>query len=848
MIYLDLILNLSLLVALSIVSGFVEKRYPRDTRPGVLLQGILFGGVAIIGMLRPLNLGPGLIFDGRSIMVSLCALYFGPWAGAAAAALTILCRIGLGGAGTLMGVTVILSSVGIGLLAHYRLTPDTHPPSKDQLYFFGIIVHLAMLAAMFTLPDGAGLTVIKQLGLPVMLLYPLTTILAGKILSDQVLAIQTMAVLKESETLFRNIFEHHAAVKLIIDPDTGGIIDVNQAAESFYGWPKDRLRQMKIQDINTLSPEEINREMEKAGLQKKEYFEFRHRRADGSIRDVAVFSSRIVVKGKTLLHSIIHDITDQKQTETMLQTTEAKYRDLFENAPIGIFSATFQGRPVSLNTAMARILGLDSPRDVLERYTGLREDMYVNPEKRDEFLKELQEKGRVENFEYQARTADGRIIWLNTHARMSRKNADGEFIVDGFTTDVTAQHKLEEQFRQAQKMESVGRLAGGVAHDYNNMLGVILGYTEMAIDKVTPSDPIHEDLQEVLQAARRSAEITRQLLAFARKQTISPKVIDLNETVEGMLKMLRRLIGEDIDLAWLPKGKLWPIKMDPSQLDQILANLCVNARDAILDVGKITIETERVTFDQAYCDDHSGFVSGDFVMLAVSDDGCGMDQDTREKIFEPFFTTKGVGQGTGLGLAMIYGIVKQNNGFINVYSEPDKGTTFRIYFPRDGGEISEIDKVSSEDILPGHGETILIVEDDGGILNLSRTMLEKMGYVVLTANSTGEAMRLAEAHAGNIRMLLTDVVMPEMNGHDLAEKLMKLNPNLTVLFMSGYTANVIAHRGVLDKGVSFIQKPFSMKDLSVRVHETLGQITPHPESEYDPCTAHRPDTNHRHTS
>ena len=268
----------------------------------------------------------------------------------------------------------------------------------------------------------------------------------------------------------------------------------------------------------------------------------------------------------------------------------------------------------------------------------------------------------------------------------------------GTHIDITDRVNLQAQFVQAQKMESVGRLAGGVAHDYNNVLSVIIGYTEMAMDEVDPAGPLHANLEEVLTAANRATDITRQLLAFARKQTIAPKVLDLNETVEGMLKMLRRLIGEDIDLAWLPGASLWPVKMDPSQIDQILANLCVNARDAIAGVGKVTIETGTVVFDAAYCADHAGFVPGEFVMLAVSDNGCGMDKEMLDKIFEPFFTTKDVDKGTGLGLATVYGIVKQNNGFINVYSEPGKGTTIKIYLPRHEGKAVEIQEESTAEI------------------------------------------------------------------------------------------------------------------------------------------------------
>lgn len=381
--------------------------------------------------------------------------------------------------------------------------------------------------------------------------------------------------------------------------------------------------------------------------------------------------------------------------------------------------------------------------------------------------------------------------------------------------------KLREQLTQSQKIESVGRLAGGVAHDFNNMLGVILGHTELALEKMDPADPRFADLQEVRKAAERSADLTRQLLAFARKQTVVPKVLDLNATVEGMLTMLRRLIGEDLDLAWLPGNSIRPIKMDPTQIDQILANLCVNARDAIGNTGKITIETDAAAFDDAYCAGHAGFVPGAYTLLAVSDDGCGMSKETLDNLFEPFFTTKEIGKGTGLGLATVYGIVKQNNGFIVVYSEPGHGTTFKIYLPCHIGKAEHTPKEVSTEPAARSQETILLVEDEPAILTLTTSMLERQGYNVMSASTPGAALRLAETHAGEIHLLMTDVVMPEMNGRELARNLLSLYPNAKRLFMSGYTANVIAHHGVLDEGVNFIQKPFSMKDLVAKIREVL---------------------------
>ncbi len=425
------------------------------------------------------------------------------------------------------------------------------------------------------------------------------------------------------------------------------------------------------------------------------------------------------------------------------------------------------------------------------------------------------------------------------HGRMINKCKDGSLYTEdatispvfdasgkivnyvGVKRDVTERLAMEAGLQQAQKMELVGRLAGGVAHDFNNMLGVIMGNAELAMKKLSPADPAYDEIQEVIKATRRSADITQQLLAFARKQIIAPKMLELNETIESMLKMLRRLIGENIELAWLPAQSPCVVEIDPSQLNQALANLCINSRDAIADVGKIAIETERLVLDKEYCDAHPGSTPGKYVLLKVSDNGCGMDDNTMSHLFEPFFTTKAVGRGTGLGLATVHGIVKQNNGFIQVESQPGQGAAFMIYLPCHAGDAVESLAPAPESLPQGQGETILLVEDETAILKVVKIMLKKIGYTVMAAATPEEALQLARTHAGRIHLLMVDVVMPGMNGRDLAGQIAEQVSNLKCLFMSGYTANVIAHHGVLDKGVHFIQKPFSIQELAASVNRVL---------------------------
>jgi len=365
-------------------------------------------------------------------------------------------------------------------------------------------------------------------------------------------------------------------------------------------------------------------------------------------------------------------------------------------------------------------------------------------------LEEVKETGEASTLEALTNDIEGNEVWLNS-SLIPVFDDDGNIeyitVVSANVTqrkrDEEEKERLEGQLRQAQKIEAVGRLAGGVAHDFNNMLSVILGNTEMALERIDPLQPLYQELEEVRSAGQRSADLTRQLLAFAREQTVAPRVLDLNETVTGMTRMLQRLIGEDINLTWKPCSKNWHVKIDPSQVDQILANLCVNARDAIRGVGKVTIETGTAVFDEAYCADHPGFLPGEYVLLAVSDDGCGMTPEMLENIFDPFYSSKETGEGTGLGLSTVYGVVKQNDGFINVYSEPEQGTSFKIYLPRHRMKESRLpEKNEVQPIERGH-ETILLVEDEPSILRMTALMLEKLGYQVLKAKTPGEAIQIA---------------------------------------------------------------------------------------------------------
>ena len=632
--------------------------------------------------------------------------------------------------------------------------------------------------------------------------------------------------LQDNDEYLRTILETTADGFFAAD-DQGRLMDANEAYCRMSGYSRDELLHMYITDLdadeNPTETVERIREIAKRGTA---FFETRHRRKDGTIFSIEN-SVTYVGKREGSVVCFCRDITERKQAEKALQENEKRLSSLYDSMIEGLCLHELvyddSGQPVNyrildVNPQYETILG----KQAVEVKGRLATEVYGTEEAPCiETFGRVAETGQPERFETYFENMDKHF----SIGVFSPEKGQFATVFQDVTERKHAEEerrKLREQLMQMQKMESVGRLAGGVAHDFNNMLSVILGQTDLLLGDLPDDGPMRVGLEEIRRSGQRSAELVRQLLGFARRQTVTPKALDLNNTVTAMLKMLRRLIGENIELRWEPSDTPKPVFIDPVQLDQLLTNLVVNARDAIEGVGRITIETACTTLDEEYCARDTDALPGQYIMLVVSDDGRGMDEETRVRAFEPFFTTKGMGQGTGLGLATVYGIVRQNRGLINIYSELGHGTTFRVYLPehREGGieeRPVEIEEMAS---LQGN-ETILLVEDEVSILNMTRIVLERLGYQVLAATAPSEAIRLAKEYPNEINLLMTDVVMPEMNGRELARHLLPLYPKLKLLFMSGYTANVIAHHGVLDKGVYFLQKPFSNQLAGQKVREVL---------------------------
>lgn len=515
---------------------------------------------------------------------------------------------------------------------------------------------------------------------------------------------------------------------------------------------------------------------------------------------------------------IVRDVSERMKKEQALERLEAAIEQTLDTIIITDQTGTIQ----YVNPAFERITGY-TRKEVI----GSNPRILKSGKHNTEFYQNLWDTLA------QGKTFQGRIVNKKKDGTLFTEEASISPILDGNRSivsyvavkrDITYQLRLEAQYMQAQKMEAVGRLTGGVAHDFNNILGVIIGYAEISLGEIDSSHQFHDALSRIRDAGDRSAAIVRQLLAFSRKQTISPKTFDLNSGVEDMLKMIHRLIGENISISWIPGPSPLLVKMDPAQLDQILANLCINAKDAINGIGRITIESAQHTIDEEYCKDHVGFQPGKYIQLIVSDNGTGIKKEDQDKVFEPFFTTKELGFGTGLGLSTVYGIMKQNQGFINLYSEPGTGTTITLFFPI-------VATSAQQDVIPenttmvstDNNELVLVVEDDFSLLTMTRKMLEKQGYTVLTASDPSAALELARQTRSPIDLLITDVVMPEMNGRELALAFHDIFPDMKIIFMSGYTSNVIVRDNILDNGVNFIQKPFTRAHLITTVSRVLGE-------------------------
>ncbi len=648
------------------------------------------------------------------------------------------------------------------------------------------------------------------------------------------------AEMSANEAHYRAMFADSPLSQWVCDVHTLAFVEVNEGAIRRYGYSREEFLKMTGSDLRP--PEDVAAFLAEATnpLPANHTSVGRHQKKDGTILNVELRRQAISHNGKEAWPIIADDVTERtraeearaqveaehKKTLDALRLSEARFARLAESGIIGIVIADVTGNTLEANDAYLRMVGY-SREDMLAGKLNWNER--TPPEWRavdERALEQLRKEGVASPWEKEMFRKDGsRVPVLLGVATLDYPQ------VITFVADLTdrkrteqALARTEEQLRHSQKMEAVGRLAGGVAHDFNNVLSVILSYTALLLEGLRAGDPARDDLQEIAKAAQRAAGLTKQLLLFSRHQVFQPKVLDLNGVLVDMDQMLHRLVGEDVELFLSPGRALGRVKIDPSHVEQVVMNLVVNARDAMPTGGKITIETGNVMLSEEFVQKHFGVKVGPYVMLAVSDTGSGMDKTTQARIFEPFFTTKEIGKGTGLGLSTVFGIVQQSAGTIWVYSELGKGTSFKVYLPRVDEALDAVRVRATTAVMRGT-ETILLVEDEEQVRAVARSILRRNGYHVVEANNAGEALLLCESYDGVIHLLLTDIVMPNMSGPDLAQRLGKSRPAMRVLCMSGYTDDSVVKHGVVGPNMAFIQKPFTPESLTMRVRETLAGIT-----------------------
>ncbi|MBN2362792.1 response regulator [candidate division WOR-3 bacterium] len=542
-------------------------------------------------------------------------------------------------------------------------------------------------------------------------------------------------------------------------------------------------------------------------------FSFRVKMSRGNEFDIlAKAFNDMTTRFQDLIHTLEQEIAEKNRAEIALIESEKRYRDIYENAIEGIFQSTVEGRFIDANPALINILGYDSRKDLIENCKNIEKQLYVASEDRKKYISDILQNGKVVDREIQLFRKNAQKIWVSISTRLVYDDEGNPFYLEGFVSDITERKKLFDQLSQSQKMEAIGRLAGGIAHDFNNILTIIIGYCDLLL-RENPAESTKSALEQMMAGGERGQRLTGQLLAFSRKQIIKPRTIDLNGLITRQHDMFRRILGEDIETKLFLQENLWKIRMDPGQIEQVIINIVVNARDAMPDGGILTIETSNAEFDFSSSKSKAWVEPGKYVLVSISDNGTGMDETVKSLIFEPFFTTKEKDKGTGLGLSTVYGIIKQNHSYVYVYSELGKGSTFKCYFPKveDEGETESDKNHPMPEVRIN--ETVLLVEDDPGVRNVTKETLASFGYRVFTADNGKEAIETFNTNSEEISILLTDVVMPNMSGKELAQNLLKKKKQLKVVFFSGYTENTIVQKGVLDKNVRFLQKPYSTKDL-----------------------------------
>jgi PAS domain S-box-containing protein len=841
--YVSLIQNATLLVALSaLYSVVIRLRRGGDLRIQ-LLSGLLFGGVAIAGMLLPFQYGPGVFYDGRSIILAMAGLFSGGAGSAVSIVVAGAYRAYLGGPGVWAGLATIVTCalVGLAFRRGYRNRPDKL--GIGPLYGLGICAHIAMLTCqLLVLPWPAGPAAINRIWLPIMLIFPAATLLVGLLLGSEVRRVRGERELHQARDYAENLIQTANVIFVQLDSE-GKVVRINEAAERITGYRLDEIKgenwfeKLVPKDGYPHSWETLGEVTQPAVFPR--LFENPIITRSGEERHVVWQNSPVSDDGDIVgTISFGTDITERKQAEKALQESERTLAQLLANLPGMAYRCAndYDWTEFFVSQGCLELTGYEVAD--IENSARIAFNDLIHPDDQKRVREETQ-RGLAEHrsyrFPYRIEAATGELKWVWDQGSGVYDAAGNVVFLEGFIMDISDKVRAEEslrerdeQLRQSQKMEAVGQLAGGIAHDFNNLLTAILGYSEMILsDGESRGLLLREDVEEIKRAAERAAALTRQILAFSRRQALKPVVVSLNAVLVDMEPLLRRTLGEDIDLVTLLQADLGQTEVDVHQLGQVLLNLAVNARDAMPAGGRLTLKTADLELGEEYCRVNAGVEPGSYVMLLVSDTGVGMDKETQSRMFEPFFTTKAAGAGTGLGLSTVYGIVRQSGGSIDVESEPGSGATFRVYLPRVLAPVAPTPVIALSVSSNRGYETILVVEDEDSLRTLVTRILGGLGYTVVTAATAAEALEILGESERAFDLLLTDVVLPGgMQGSDLARRLLSSRPELPVLYMSGYTRDAIVHAGRLDEGVNYLEKPFTPETLARMVRTVLDQAPP----------------------
>ncbi len=648
----------------------------------------------------------------------------------------------------------------------------------------------------------------------------------GMLVTNLVVArLHGIDALRASESRYRQMFERNHAVQWVLDPTTRVIVDANPAASTFYGYPIEKLRGMRLEQINTLTPEEISAEMELVRKRLKYVLQFRHRLASGETRDVEIHSSPMDIDGREHLYSIIHDVTDRKRGEEALRSSELHLRQAMTAARMGTWERDLTTDAVTWSENMERLLG-QAPGSFEGNFQAYLR--CVHPDDRESLVlavAEAMQKGEPYTIEYRVVQPSGDVRWIAASGDLMRASDGRPLRATGVAMDVTERKRLEDQLRQAQKMEAIGQLAGGIAHDFNNMLSVIMGHAQLLKRELPPGHPSHRHVDLALRAAESSAKLTAQLLAFGRRQVLAPEVVHLNRVVEDTAEMLNHVLGSHVLIELSLSPELGTLRADSRQIQQVIMNLCLNSRDAMPDGGTVTISTRQRSLARPEASPEGIIPAGEWCVLEVADTGCGMTPEVMSRLFEPFFTTKPQGKGTGMGLSTVYGIVTQSGGFVAVASTPGQGSRFTIHLRRLPVQAPETTRVGSPTIAPARPDDrmILLVDDERDLRELGVQVLRGRGYRVVGAASGNEALVVAASIDGGLSLLITDMLMPGMTGRELRDRLVGAQPGLRTLFISGYGGDTGLAQILGEPDTSYMQKPFAIDVFADRVAEMLAK-------------------------